>query len=241
MGSANENEIKSIVVEYALNDILWFATSQNPNVDKNVLRHYECHSSVIFKFDSIFLRMKQKMQQFEFIPIKMQSINTSKLECAHSGYLLLDDVVIRSDMFGGMTNGKIHFRFANKTVCDQFVKKITSQHQIAKHLYSKMTVSELLNKTCDLLSNNKETNQMMKLFMNQWVIPNLKPGKIGCFALFMTGAEEGKPHKLCQCILNYLDKMSIAEKVKDKAMSVAATAGNTMERIANGIDDWLNW
>ena len=196
---ASSGLIESIVVEYVLNDILWFAISKNEDVDKSVLRRYECFNSVFFKFDSLFLRMKHKMQQFEFIPIKMSSIKTQNLQCAVDGYLSMNDVIIRSDMFGGNTNAKIiHFRFENLNVCKQFVDLIERNKQIASALYSKMAFNQIIDKICKKVKIQRETNGIGQIIMNE-ASPLLQSAenkwfirKLGKYAAKMA------PHQLCE-------------------------------------------
>ena len=53
--SENSHYIKSVALEYVLNDILWYATLRNDNLDKNIYREYLCLPQIHFKFNTMYL------------------------------------------------------------------------------------------------------------------------------------------------------------------------------------------
>eukprot|EP01083_Nonionella_stella_P080418 221029_1 len=168
----NSGYIKSITIEYVLNPVLWYSTVQNVNVDRNIHRQYFCAPAVHFKMNTMYLKMKTRMSMFEWIPIAMQSIDTNAARCEPSedmatAYLMVKDVTIRSDMFGGNTKGKIHFGFKNRYTCLQFIKTVQLHHEIGSLLYQEVTLRKLVNRACEIIQNQEETRELVQIALDE--------------------------------------------------------------------------
>eukprot|EP01084_Bolivina_argentea_P093604 168334_1 len=202
----NARYIESIVIEYVLNSVLWYGAVANENVDKNIYRQYFCLPSVHFKLNTMYLKMKQKISMFEWIPIALQSIQLNALQCEkhvingnHTvTYLMFDNIKITSDLFGGTTHGKIHFHFKNGYVCNQFIETVKMHHNIGKQVHEDVSINKLIQQTCKLVKN-KETNELAKIARDE-LLPLLSKKRGGSYLVSLFHLKNKTPEQLCALI-----------------------------------------
>ena len=168
-----------------LNDELWFATDNNKHVDKYIYRQFVCEPIVRFKLSTMWLKMRDRMSMFQWIPIGIYGYDyIHKLTCTrildHGNeviYLLMDKVWITSDMFGGVTFGKVHFRFENEYICQQFKNTLTAHHAITKDIHLNYKLKEFAKLLCDRqLNGNTETTEIARIAMDEF-LPLLRKKK----------------------------------------------------------------
>ena len=224
-----EHYMKSIVVEYVLPDMLWYSTDSNENVDKNIWRRYVCDPIVQFKFATMWLKMQESMSMYSWVPIAMDMMkDVQDLNCRYFRdnreqtdifYLLMDNVVIRSDMFGGLTKkAKIHFHFENLYVCQQFVKTVKKHYDITKDTQPKFTIQQFVKLLCEKkIKSTKETKDIARILIDE-ILPvlrkyipkwtNVLEYRVSQYMLKLDWIAGGTPEQACDSVVSWLNTLT---------------------------------
>ena len=193
-------------------------------MDRNIYRQYICDPVVRFKFATMWLKMIEGIGIVKWVPIAMDKIESiDNLQCQYSRnhnkqsdifYLLIDKVVIRSDMFGGLTKtAKIHFHFDNLYVCKQFVKTVKNYYIMTKKIQPTFTIYEFIKLLCDKkIKATNETNEIARILMDE-ILPIIRKQRPGVtFVSQYIGKLDwiagGTPEQACNSLTSWLYRLT---------------------------------